>query len=270
MTSITINAIPDSKVHGANMGPTWGDGTQVGNMLALWILLSGMLLPVLTETNATHGDLTEDTSRLLPVPNTIRSLTNTLAEITILSLQWSVFAWIPMLAVAKLMTTQTSKFPSMFCSHIILWIYYDHCTIRYVRSRLPWYEILRWLHRTYLRNWNGAERYMSIIHLNDAMLQLCAQVTIIMQIKHFAGNICNVCCLCFEYMWPQSTENSLHLVVVINQNKVPQTSLTFQVRHCNCSLSFMSAILIINSLVAFIPPKKIQMEAIVVQAPWKN
>ena len=34
--------IPDSKVHEAYMGPTWADRTQVGPMLALWTLLSGM------------------------------------------------------------------------------------------------------------------------------------------------------------------------------------------------------------------------------------
>ena len=32
---------PDSKVHGANVGPTWANRTQVCPMLALWILLSG-------------------------------------------------------------------------------------------------------------------------------------------------------------------------------------------------------------------------------------
>ena len=32
---------PNSTVHGANMGPTWGDRTQVGPMLATWALLSG-------------------------------------------------------------------------------------------------------------------------------------------------------------------------------------------------------------------------------------
>ena len=30
---------PDSKVYGANMGPTWGQQYQVGPMLAPWILL---------------------------------------------------------------------------------------------------------------------------------------------------------------------------------------------------------------------------------------
>ena len=32
---------PDSKVHGANMGPSGADRTQVGPMLAPWTLLSG-------------------------------------------------------------------------------------------------------------------------------------------------------------------------------------------------------------------------------------
>ena len=32
---------PDSKVHGANMGPIWGRQSQVGPMLAPWTLLSG-------------------------------------------------------------------------------------------------------------------------------------------------------------------------------------------------------------------------------------
>ena len=31
---------PDSKVHGANMGPIWADRTQVGHMLVPWTLLS--------------------------------------------------------------------------------------------------------------------------------------------------------------------------------------------------------------------------------------
>ena len=35
------SGIPDSKVHGANMGPIWADRTQVGPMLASWTLLSG-------------------------------------------------------------------------------------------------------------------------------------------------------------------------------------------------------------------------------------
>ena len=34
--------ILDSKVYGANMGPILADKTQVGPMLAPWILLSGM------------------------------------------------------------------------------------------------------------------------------------------------------------------------------------------------------------------------------------
>ena len=32
---------PDSKVHGANMGPPGDDRTQVGPMLAPWALLAG-------------------------------------------------------------------------------------------------------------------------------------------------------------------------------------------------------------------------------------
>ena len=36
--------IPDSNIHGVNMGPTWGPvGPQVGPMLAPWTLLSGMM-----------------------------------------------------------------------------------------------------------------------------------------------------------------------------------------------------------------------------------
>ena len=36
--------IPDNKVHGANMGPTWGDRTQVGSKLSTWTLLSGIII----------------------------------------------------------------------------------------------------------------------------------------------------------------------------------------------------------------------------------
>ena len=32
---------PDSKVHGADMGPSGADSTQMGPMLAPWTLLSG-------------------------------------------------------------------------------------------------------------------------------------------------------------------------------------------------------------------------------------
>ena len=35
-------AVPDSKVHGANMGPTWADRTHVDPMWATWTLLSGV------------------------------------------------------------------------------------------------------------------------------------------------------------------------------------------------------------------------------------
>ena len=38
---VTQHASPDSKVHGVNMGPSGTDRTQVGPMLAPWILLSG-------------------------------------------------------------------------------------------------------------------------------------------------------------------------------------------------------------------------------------
>ena len=34
----------DSRVHGANMGPTWALSAPVGPMLAPWILLSGCIL----------------------------------------------------------------------------------------------------------------------------------------------------------------------------------------------------------------------------------
>ena len=42
---------PDSKVHGAYMGPTWGrqDPTQLGPMLAPWALLSGFSWNIGTE-----------------------------------------------------------------------------------------------------------------------------------------------------------------------------------------------------------------------------
>ena len=39
--------VPDSNVHGTNMGPTWGlseaDRTQAGPMFAPWTLLSGVI-----------------------------------------------------------------------------------------------------------------------------------------------------------------------------------------------------------------------------------
>ena len=44
---------PDSKVHGANMGPTWAGKYQVGPMLAPWIVLSGSLL-LCSSRNQTH------------------------------------------------------------------------------------------------------------------------------------------------------------------------------------------------------------------------
>ena len=36
-----LTGYPDSKFHGANMGPSGADRTQVGPMLASWTLLSG-------------------------------------------------------------------------------------------------------------------------------------------------------------------------------------------------------------------------------------
>ena len=39
-----IDPFPDSKVHGANMGPAWGDRNQVGPMWATWTLLSELLV----------------------------------------------------------------------------------------------------------------------------------------------------------------------------------------------------------------------------------
>ena len=35
--------VPDSKVHGANIGPTWALSAQMGPMLAPWTLLSGVV-----------------------------------------------------------------------------------------------------------------------------------------------------------------------------------------------------------------------------------
>ena len=48
---------PDSKVHGANMGPTWGHRTQVGPMLAPWTLLSGRVLCRVPNLNWGHLQL---------------------------------------------------------------------------------------------------------------------------------------------------------------------------------------------------------------------
>ena len=47
MAAFTVNLwfccnVPDSKVHGANMGPTWVLSAQMGPMLAPWTLLSGV------------------------------------------------------------------------------------------------------------------------------------------------------------------------------------------------------------------------------------
>ena len=39
--SLGLLSTPDSKIHGANMGPSGADRTQVGAMLAPWTLLSG-------------------------------------------------------------------------------------------------------------------------------------------------------------------------------------------------------------------------------------
>ena len=39
-----IPSIPDNKVHGANMGPTWVLSAPDGRMLAPWTLLSGIFL----------------------------------------------------------------------------------------------------------------------------------------------------------------------------------------------------------------------------------
>ena len=39
--ALFLGSTPDSKVHGANMGPSGADRTQVGPMLAPWTLLSG-------------------------------------------------------------------------------------------------------------------------------------------------------------------------------------------------------------------------------------
>ena len=36
--------VPDSKIHGANMGPTWVLSAPDGPMLAPWILLSGVII----------------------------------------------------------------------------------------------------------------------------------------------------------------------------------------------------------------------------------
>ena len=42
--------VPDSKVHGAYMGPPGADRTQLGPMLAPWSLLSGVLQVYVTLT----------------------------------------------------------------------------------------------------------------------------------------------------------------------------------------------------------------------------
>ena len=40
-------SFPYSKVHGANMGPTWADRTQVDPMLATWTLLCGLFITLI-------------------------------------------------------------------------------------------------------------------------------------------------------------------------------------------------------------------------------
>ena len=42
-TGVCNKGFPDSKVHGANMGPSGDDRTQMGPMLAPWTLLSGLI-----------------------------------------------------------------------------------------------------------------------------------------------------------------------------------------------------------------------------------
>ena len=44
----TLTHIPDSKVHGANMGPSRADRTQMGPMLSPWTLLSRIILNIPT------------------------------------------------------------------------------------------------------------------------------------------------------------------------------------------------------------------------------
>ena len=46
---------PDSKVHGADMGPTWAYRTQVGPMLVTWTLLSGLSAITCTKDDITHS-----------------------------------------------------------------------------------------------------------------------------------------------------------------------------------------------------------------------
>ena len=41
-----MNIIPNSKVHGANMGPSGADRTQVGPMLATWTLPTGIAMTI--------------------------------------------------------------------------------------------------------------------------------------------------------------------------------------------------------------------------------
>ena len=44
LSPVREQAIPDSKVHGANMGPSGADRTKVGPVLAPWTLLSGIII----------------------------------------------------------------------------------------------------------------------------------------------------------------------------------------------------------------------------------
>ena len=57
--------IPDSKVHGANVGPIWGRQDPGGPMLAAWTLLPGMVLLVFVTDFCQHffsGELISKTT----------------------------------------------------------------------------------------------------------------------------------------------------------------------------------------------------------------
>ena len=54
---ILARRIPDSKVHGTNMGPSGADRTQVGPMLAPWTLLPGMTGFPMTSCYNTGGGM---------------------------------------------------------------------------------------------------------------------------------------------------------------------------------------------------------------------
>ena len=47
---------PDSKVHGANMGPPGSCRPQMGPMLAPWTLLTGKTFPLLLNKGAAYTD----------------------------------------------------------------------------------------------------------------------------------------------------------------------------------------------------------------------